>query len=128
MDRLSLRFQLNQTHGYGEVVTTASSLGRQIMNLISDRTALIHTENAFKVGPYIAALEEAGHKVVKCQMNAADLCSMYDFTYSNASNENELITRLSGFFKPSEKPALLEIFTPSDINDLILKDYFKNLR
>jgi len=62
------------------------------------------------------------------QMNAADLCSMYDFTYSNASNENELITRLSGFFKPSEKPALLEIFTPSDINDLILKDYFKNLR
>jgi len=61
------------------------------------------------------------------QLNAADLCSMYGFVYSNANNENELIDNLSGFFKPSEKPALLEVFTPSAINDLILKDYFKNL-
>jgi aspartate/methionine/tyrosine aminotransferase len=46
-----------------------------IMNLISDRTALIHTENAFKVGPYIAALEEAGHKVVKCNLGEPDFCT-----------------------------------------------------
>jgi aspartate aminotransferase len=42
------------------------------MKLISDRTALIHTENAFKIGPYIAALEAAGHKVVKCNLGEPD--------------------------------------------------------
>jgi len=42
------------------------------MKLISDRTSRIHTENAFKVGPYIAALEEAGHKVVKCNLGEPD--------------------------------------------------------
>ncbi|MCW8926027.1 MAG: aminotransferase class I/II-fold pyridoxal phosphate-dependent enzyme [Xanthomonadales bacterium] len=42
------------------------------MNLISDRTSRIHTENAFKVGPYIAALEEQGHKVVKCNLGEPD--------------------------------------------------------
>ncbi len=42
------------------------------MNLISDRTALIHTENAFKLGPYIRELEEAGHKVIKCNLGEPD--------------------------------------------------------
>jgi len=42
------------------------------MNLISDRTALINTENAFKVGPYIVAIENAGHKVVKCNLGEPD--------------------------------------------------------
>jgi aspartate/methionine/tyrosine aminotransferase len=42
------------------------------MKLISDRTSLINTENAFKVGPYIAALEEAGHKVIKCNLGEPD--------------------------------------------------------
>lgn len=42
------------------------------MNLISYRTALIHTENAFKLGPYIRALEEAGHKVIKCNLGEPD--------------------------------------------------------
>ena len=42
------------------------------MNLISDRTLRINTENAFKVGPYIAALEEAGNKVIKCNLGEPD--------------------------------------------------------
>jgi aspartate/methionine/tyrosine aminotransferase len=42
------------------------------MNLISDRTSLIATENAFKVGPYIVALENEGHKVVKCNLGEPD--------------------------------------------------------
>ena len=42
------------------------------MNLISDRTSRIHTENAFKVGPYIVALENAGNKVVKCNLGEPD--------------------------------------------------------
>jgi aspartate aminotransferase len=43
-----------------------------IMNLISDRTSRIATENAFKVGPYIVALENAGHKVIKCNLGEPD--------------------------------------------------------
>ncbi|MBT8074223.1 MAG: aspartate aminotransferase, partial [Xanthomonadales bacterium] len=42
------------------------------MNLISDRTSRIATENAFKVGPYIVALENAGHKVIKCNLGEPD--------------------------------------------------------
>jgi len=65
---------------------------------------------------------ETSHK-----LNAASLCKMYDFNYSAASNENELNEKLSKFYKPSGKPSLLEVFTPSKKNDLILKDYFKQL-
>lgn len=61
------------------------------------------------------------------QLNAANLCEMYDVNYSTASNEKELEERLMEFYKPSEKPSLLEIFTPSEKNDLILKDYFRQL-
>ena len=42
------------------------------MSLFSDRTSLIDTENAFKVGPYIAAIENAGHKVIKCNLGEPD--------------------------------------------------------
>lgn len=42
------------------------------MSLFSDRTGLIDTENAFKVGPYIVQLEKAGHKVVKCNLGEPD--------------------------------------------------------
>lgn len=42
------------------------------MELISKRTSRIATENAFKVGPYIAALEEAGNKVIKCNLGEPD--------------------------------------------------------
>ncbi|MDN3642319.1 2-succinyl-5-enolpyruvyl-6-hydroxy-3-cyclohexene-1-carboxylic-acid synthase [Lutimonas halocynthiae] len=61
------------------------------------------------------------------QLNAASLCKMYDFNYTAASNENELNEKLAEFYKPSEKACLLEIFTPSEKNDLILKDYFRQL-
>jgi aspartate/methionine/tyrosine aminotransferase len=42
------------------------------MELFSDRTSLINTENAFKVGPYIAEVEAAGNKVVKCNLGEPD--------------------------------------------------------
>jgi aspartate aminotransferase len=40
--------------------------------LLSQRTAKLGTENAFKVGPYIKAVEDAGHKVVKCNLGEPD--------------------------------------------------------
>lgn len=40
--------------------------------LFSDRTQQLGTENAFKIGPYIRAVEEQGHKVVKCNLGEPD--------------------------------------------------------
>jgi len=42
------------------------------MSVYSDRTKLIDTENAFKVGPYIAEVEKSGRKVVKCNLGEPD--------------------------------------------------------
>ncbi len=42
------------------------------MALLAERTGLIDTENAFKVGPYIRALEEQGKKVIKCNLGEPD--------------------------------------------------------
>ncbi len=40
--------------------------------LFSDRTMQLGTENAFKIGPYIKAVEDAGHKVIKCNLGEPD--------------------------------------------------------
>ena len=42
------------------------------MTLFSDRNALLDTENAFKVGPYIKEVEASGMKVVKCNLGEPD--------------------------------------------------------
>lgn len=61
------------------------------------------------------------------QLNASHLCEMYALDYFSANNEIDLLTQLKSFYKPSNKPKLLEIFTPSEKNDKILKKYFLNL-
>lgn len=42
------------------------------MSLYSDRTFLIDTENAFKIGPYIKEVEDAHHHVIKCNLGEPD--------------------------------------------------------
>ena len=42
------------------------------MTLFSDRNALLDTENAFKVGPYIKEVEASGMKVIKCNLGEPD--------------------------------------------------------
>lgn len=42
------------------------------MALISERTRLLDTENAFRIGPYIARLEKAGHRVIKANFGEPD--------------------------------------------------------
>lgn len=61
------------------------------------------------------------------QLNASHLCEMYALDYFSANNEIDLLTQLKSFYKPSNKPKLLEIFTPPEKNDKILKKYFLNL-
>jgi aspartate/methionine/tyrosine aminotransferase len=40
--------------------------------LFAERTGVIGTENAFKVGPYIAGVEREGHRVIKCNLGEPD--------------------------------------------------------
>jgi len=42
------------------------------MGLYADRVERLDTENAFKVGPYIRMVEDAGHKVIKCNLGEPD--------------------------------------------------------
>ncbi|SDB41101.1 2-succinyl-5-enolpyruvyl-6-hydroxy-3-cyclohexene-1-carboxylate synthase [Flavobacteriaceae bacterium MAR_2010_188] len=61
-------------------------------------------------------------------LNSKHLCSMFDFEYFEALDEQELSTNLKTFFNPSERPRLLEIFTPRKENDKILLEYFEHLK
>jgi aspartate/methionine/tyrosine aminotransferase len=53
-------------------MTTAAAPSRLTRPLFADRVAMIDTENAFKVGPYIKEIEDAGHNVVKCNLGEPD--------------------------------------------------------
>jgi len=50
------------------------------------------------------------------------------FEYVSAKTSKELSEVLKGFFNTSEKPKLLEIFTPRKINDEVLLEYFNYMK
>lgn len=64
----------------------------------------------------------------KHELTAKQLCEMYGFDYNTAENEIEVNNSLKDFFKVSNKPKLLEIFTPRTVNDDILLNYFKFIK
>ena len=64
----------------------------------------------------------------KHNLTAEHLCKMYQFDYCKASNENQLKSQLSSFYSNSERPKLLEVFTPRTKNDEILLNYFKFIK
>lgn len=61
-------------------------------------------------------------------LTAQHLCEMYGFEYAKSKNEDELEAELSVFYKPSSKPKLLEVLTPRELNDKVLKEYFLKLQ
>ena len=61
------------------------------------------------------------------QLTASHLAEMFNFEYLKANSINELNENLRHLYNDSEKPKILEVFTPSEINDQILTAYFKNL-
>lgn len=61
-------------------------------------------------------------------LTAKQLCEMYGFDYLLADNEEDLAASLSGFHAKSSAPRLLEIKTPSKLNDTILLDYFRFIK
>ena len=60
-------------------------------------------------------------------LTAEYLAKTYGFGYRSVFNKKELNSSLADFYQESGQPEILEVFTPSDINDVILKEYFKNL-
>ena len=61
-------------------------------------------------------------------LTAEHLCVMFGFEYSTAHNLKTLAEEVLGFYDKSDKPKVLEVFTPSDLNDLVLKEYINNLK
>lgn len=64
----------------------------------------------------------------KHQLTAKQLCEMYSFEYATASNQKDLREQLTLFYKSSSQPKILEIFTPRELNDSVLLDYFKFIK
>ena len=61
-------------------------------------------------------------------LTAEHLCKMFGFEYRIAHNLETLDKELDDFYEVSDRPKLLEIFTPSDQNDLVLKEYINSLK
>ncbi len=64
----------------------------------------------------------------KHKLGAKQLCEMYGLEYHKANEESALSEELEAFYNPTKQPKLLEIFTPSRLNDEILLDYFKYIK
>lgn len=60
-------------------------------------------------------------------LTAEQLAKMFGFSYSTASNEEQLRVQLSNIMHDNERPQLLEVFTPMVENDKILLQYFREL-
>ncbi len=61
-------------------------------------------------------------------LEAKPLCDLYNFEYGKAESEDEIQKNLNTFFDLSEKPKLLEIFTPRKLNDKVLLEYFSFMK
>ncbi len=73
--------------------------------------------------PFFETFQETTHS-----LTAKHLCTMYGFTYFRAKNKEEVVSALEKLFSEETKtPTLLEILTPRELNDSILKDYFNAL-
>ncbi|WP_418511724.1 2-succinyl-5-enolpyruvyl-6-hydroxy-3-cyclohexene-1-carboxylate synthase [Corallibacter sp.] len=64
----------------------------------------------------------------KHDLTAKQLCAMYHFDYHTATNELQVKNKLKTFFDTSDKPKLLEVFTPRTVNDEVLLNYFKYIK
>lgn len=60
-------------------------------------------------------------------LTAEHLAKMYRFDYISASDETTLAAGLKQLFGNNDKPAILEVFTPTRDNNKLLSNYFKAL-
>ena len=81
----------------------------------------------FKIIPGPASTNAIQYFETPHCLTAEHLAKMYGFDYIKAYSTETVEQGLIGFFDASDKPKILEIFTPSQENDRILKSYFKHL-
>lgn len=62
------------------------------------------------------------------ELNAKPVCELFGFEYDSANSCEAIEERLDSFFRPSEKPKVLEIFTPRKVNDEVLLEYFSFMK
>ncbi|WP_299052393.1 2-succinyl-5-enolpyruvyl-6-hydroxy-3-cyclohexene-1-carboxylic-acid synthase [uncultured Polaribacter sp.] len=82
----------------------------------------------FKIIPGPATTNAANYFETPHCLTAAHLAKMHEFEYASAFTTEVVTKELEGFFESSEKPKILEIFTPSAENDVVLKEYFKYIK
>ena len=94
------------------------------------RVVLINNSGGaiFRIIPGPKSSNSAEYFETTHNLSAWNLCDMFGFEYASAESEIELKQALKGFYDKSKKPRLLEIFTPKDVNDSILKKYFNYLK
>ena len=61
-------------------------------------------------------------------LTAEYLCKMYGLDYQSVASIEQLNVSLPDFYNESDRPKLIEIFTPSNENDGVLNKYFKALK
>ena len=61
-------------------------------------------------------------------LTAEHLSKMHGFEYHKAFSTDTVNEQIKDFYEVSEKPKILEIFTPSGDNNLILKTYFNYIQ
>lgn len=82
----------------------------------------------FKIIPGPSSTESLDYFETPHCLTAKQLAEMYGFDYRNASEIKSVKEELSEFFEVSTKPKILEIFTPSEENDKVLKAYVNYLK
>jgi len=73
--------------------------------------------------PYFSTFFETTH-----QLDASHLCKMHGLGYQQVDGEHAFAKAYKTFITTNNKPQLLEIMTPREVNDKILLGYFKYLR
>ena len=82
----------------------------------------------FKIIPGPQTTESLDYFEAPHQHTAEHLCKMYGFSYETANDITKVEKQLEHFFSDGNSPKLLEIFTPRNKNDKVLKEYINYLR
>lgn len=61
------------------------------------------------------------------QLTAEHLSKMYNFNYAKVDNMKDLENKLPQFFSQKDNPQILEIMSPTEVNDKVLLDFFNYL-
>jgi 2-succinyl-5-enolpyruvyl-6-hydroxy-3-cyclohexene-1-carboxylate synthase len=60
-------------------------------------------------------------------LSVLHLAKIHGLEYYAANDKNSLLKGLTDLYSQNKKPSILEIFTPTEVNDIVLLNYFKDL-